>query len=58
MMGKIKFNVYMESEGDARYLLESFDNYDDAVGFCQSQNYCYTDENGFVWDLRIIEIYA
>lgn len=55
-MGKTKYNVYMESGSGARFLLASFEDYDEALEFCQKHNYCYTDENGFVWDLDLVEI--
>ena len=57
-MGKTKYNVYLEDEFGRRFLFTSFDNYDEALDFCQKQNYCYTDENGYVWDLDLVEINA
>lgn len=57
-MGETKFNVYMDDGHGVRYLLASFEDYDEAVDFCQAHNYCYTDENGFVWDLDLVEINA
>ena len=54
-MGKTKYNVYMESEGGARYRLATFEDYEEAVKFCEVQNYCYTDENGYEWDLDVVE---
>jgi hypothetical protein len=55
MMGKTKYNVYMESQG-VRYLLASFEDSTEAVEFCEAHNWSLTDENGFVWDLDIAEI--
>ena len=53
----MKYNVYMVDDS-AIYLLASFEDYDEACEFCQAHNYCYTDENGFVWDLELVEIKA
>jgi hypothetical protein len=54
----MKYNVYMESGSGARYLLASFDDYDEAVRFCEAHNWSFTDENGYVWDLDLVEINA
>lgn len=52
----MKYNVYMESGNGARYLLASFDDYEEALNFCEAHLYHYTDDNGFVWDLDLVEI--
>ena len=36
-----------------RKLFETYDNYSDAFLFCKSNDWVWTDENGFVWELEI-----
>ena len=52
----MKYNVYIQSGGDARYLIATFEDSAEAVEFCEAHNWSLTDENGFVWDLDIAEI--
>lgn len=50
-MGKM-YNIYMQA-GLTVYVFASFDNYDDALEFCELYNWEYIDENGFQWSLDL-----
>lgn len=46
------YNIYMQA-GLTVYIFASFDNYDDALEFCELYNWEYIDENGFQWSLDL-----
>ena len=46
------YKIYMQS-GLTVYVFASFDNYEDALEFCELYNWEYIDENGFQWSLDL-----
>lgn len=49
------YNVYIEA-GSVRYtMMESVSLYE-AKKFCEENNWCFKDENDFVWDMDYEEI--
>lgn len=44
------FNVYIEAGGVRYTLLEAVSRYE-AHKFCEDNQWCFVDENEFVWDL-------
>ena len=48
------YNVYISTGFfGVEHLLTSFDTKEEAVDFCEKNNWEYTDENGFQWHLEI-----
>lgn len=48
------YNVYISTGFfGVNYLLTSFPTEEEALAFCNENNWEYTDENGFQWHLEI-----
>lgn len=52
-----KWAIAMESSGGARHIFQDgFESLDDAIEVAQAYEWHFVDENGFDWDLEVVEV--